>query len=928
MCIVKIIYILLFCGFFTYLYSNELSLKKDFKITGDGFHRQLSNFIYLSSMNRLVNCSVVYRVTVPSGAYLDVDQMPASIRNMFYSYKPFFVEAPAWTSVDQTVLIESSKRMYNAFIFEDVIEFPIHFRYQKPTKGGLIVKVRFYAPDVLLRCLDPKFLDLLNFTGGADDSRLVEAPCNFYYNYTSTLLCLYLHVKESSVSYADIDIPTPDISYKVPVTIGLILCIIYSFCTTVYTLLACCSETTGDFRDVIFRHSAVLLHQNDFEKKILISMAEMSDMQIDVDEYSRINEKAKCTFRLLDLLGASETRSAFINGLQARSAEITDARDYFKPPSQFERDEFAKRKFESAVKEYSTLISMLKQSVSDRCHPELSVFNFTVYAAIFADFCYNDQFDLARDFLEKFLPIQECYYESIIEEFSLVLDEQDVQFCLPLRELKSNRIVVRLSRESISEFRELIKSLPLISDIVEARFELDTSDEPARSYETVERYRGYLLGEAPLKMMKTKVYSGIFKDQALPILADDSTRFFDIDGDSEKPKKKKSKSKDSTTTRKQKADPNAPAWGRIPFGQLSDTWKLKRHQMLSEINRKPKANVELRPTAIFYAVENSDEAIDAITTSEDCKLLFLGYSNSSITMRSLNEEPLPTLKRAEELESLNVDSDDIYTEMLEANPTEVEYVLTGHSGEIYSLSYHEEKHMLLSCSQDKSIRLWNLLTRDNLVAYHYDVCEPTDVQFSTFGSYFVSGYFDGAVCLWALDRPSPLRVMLGHYDLVGRVRFHPNCNYVASCSEDRAVRIWDLLNGQCVRLFTGHKASVQALEFSYDGRWLASGGEDGRVLVWDIGSGKMMHDFINHRGIVYSLAFTRDSRVLASGGTDRNIVIKSLVSQTSSTVVNDTNLLSSTTHSREHTFGVEAASAQYLRFSLRNVLFAFGGVGQ
>ncbi|KRY77556.1 hypothetical protein T4A_2951 [Trichinella pseudospiralis] len=173
-------------------------------------------------MNRLVNCSVVYRVTVPSGAYLDVDQILASFRNMFYSNKPFFVEAPAWTSVDQTVLIESSKRMYNAFIFEDVIEFPIHFRYQKPTKRGLIVKVRFYAPDVLLRCLDPKFFDLLNFTGDADDSRLVEAPCNFGYNYNSNLLCLYLHVKENSVSYADIDIPTPDLSYKVPVTIAIV----------------------------------------------------------------------------------------------------------------------------------------------------------------------------------------------------------------------------------------------------------------------------------------------------------------------------------------------------------------------------------------------------------------------------------------------------------------------------------------------------------------------------------------------------------------------------------------------------------------------------------------------------------------------------------------------------------------------------------
>lgn len=46
------------------------------------------------------------------------------------------------------------------------------------------------------------------------------------------------------------------------------------------------------------------------------------------------------------------------------------------------------------------------------------------------------------------------------------------------------------------------------------------------------------------------------------------------------------------------------------------------------------------------------------------------------------------------------------------------------------------------------------------------------------------------------------------------LRFHPNCNYIATGSCDKTVRLWDITSGQCVRVFTGHKVKfVQGFKF-------------------------------------------------------------------------------------------------------------------
>ena len=56
------------------------------------------------------------------------------------------------------------------------------------------------------------------------------------------------------------------------------------------------------------------------------------------------------------------------------------------------------------------------------------------------------------------------------------------------------------------------------------------------------------------------------------------------------------------------------------------------------------------------------------------------------------------------------------------------------------------------------------------------------------------------------------------------VKFHPNCNYVATGSSDRSVRLWTLQDGKSVRLMHGHRGTIMSLAFSPNGNFLASAG--------------------------------------------------------------------------------------------------------
>lgn len=210
--------------------------------------------------------------------------------------------------------------------------------------------------------------------------------------------------------------------------------------------------------------------------------------------------------------------------------------------------------------------------------------------------------------------------------------------------------------------------------------------------------------------------------------------------------------------------------------------------------------------------------------------------------------------------------------------------LVGHSGPVYAVAFSPSTakpdipgpptgpESLLSCSEDKTIRLWSLSTFTCLVAYRGHDSPIWDLQWGPFGHYFLTGSNDRTARLWSTDRIECLRLYIGHDNDVDCVAFHPNNLYVFTGSCDRTVRMWHLSGGNCLRLFTGHTGNVTAIACSPDGKTLASADDAGNIILWTLETGRRRKRMRGHgKGGIYSLSFSVESSVLVSAGADKTV---------------------------------------------------------
>jgi len=150
----------------------------------------------------------------------------------------------------------------------------------------------------------------------------------------------------------------------------------------------------------------------------------------------------------------------------------------------------------------------------------------------------------------------------------------------------------------------------------------------------------------------------------------------------------------------------------------------------------------------------------------------------------------------------------------------------------------------------------------------------TSVSVSKNGTLIVSGSNDRSVRIWDADNGEPkLPPLLGHNLNVTCVAISPDNRIIASISNDRTVRLWDVPTGKPIAEL-GQLASVLAVTFSPDSRWLAFASNDKTVRIWDIegqqqlGIGPLQCD----TG-AKSVAFSPDGRTIAAGASYKRIYL-------------------------------------------------------
>jgi WD40 repeat protein/tRNA A-37 threonylcarbamoyl transferase component Bud32 len=146
-----------------------------------------------------------------------------------------------------------------------------------------------------------------------------------------------------------------------------------------------------------------------------------------------------------------------------------------------------------------------------------------------------------------------------------------------------------------------------------------------------------------------------------------------------------------------------------------------------------------------------------------------------------------------------------------------------------------------------------------------------DVAFSPDGQRVVSASSDKTARVWDVKTGQELVCFRGHSQEVYQVKFSPDGQRIASGSNDRTVKVWDAATGDVILTLRGHTDGMNGLAFSHDGRRIASSSEDRTVKIWDAASGEELLTLRGHDDEVYNVIFGPQDQWLASVSPDRTV---------------------------------------------------------
>ncbi|RVE76699.1 hypothetical protein OJAV_G00011240 [Oryzias javanicus] len=295
-------------------------------------------------------------------------------------------------------------------------------------------------------------------------------------------------------------------------------------------------------------------------------------------------------------------------------------------------------------------------------------------------------------------------------------------------------------------------------------------------------------------------------------------------------------------------------------------------EALQDCIKKVREGPPTLTTICFYAFHHTEQMLNTAEVSPDSRLLAAGFDHSAVKLWSLRARKLKAKPHQADVSRVHLACDVLEEDVEEESGCGSEIkTLRAHAGPVFRTAFLTDSSGLLSCSEDTTIRYWDLGSYTNTILYRGHAYPVWDVDVSPCSLYFGSSSQDRTARLWTFSRTYPLRIYAGHLSDVDCVKFHPNSNYLATGSTDKTVRLWSTQQGASVRLFTGHRGPVLSLAFSPNGKYLASAGEDQRVKLWDLASGTLFKDLRGHTDGVTSLSFSPDSSLVASSSMDNSV---------------------------------------------------------
>lgn len=224
----------------------------------------------------------------------------------------------------------------------------------------------------------------------------------------------------------------------------------------------------------------------------------------------------------------------------------------------------------------------------------------------------------------------------------------------------------------------------------------------------------------------------------------------------------------------------------------------------------------------------------------------------------------------------------------------------GHEHLISYLLNIKDTDFLISCSRDKTIRLWDKSSGYNkrtISGVNEDWIRAIDCN----AKHLVSAGNDRNIFVFDLVKftQTPDNKDLQSLSLVINT-FEAHENYIEcikvlkkhhpgdedtvvfTASRDKTVGAWNYLKGTCIAILKGHENWVKGLTLIEDFGFLVSIGEDKTIRIWDIKKKKAVYVEKNaHDHFVSSVDYHPQFRIIATGSVDKSSKVWKLVNSNS-----------------------------------------------
>lgn len=199
---------------------------------------------------------------------------------------------------------------------------------------------------------------------------------------------------------------------------------------------------------------------------------------------------------------------------------------------------------------------------------------------------------------------------------------------------------------------------------------------------------------------------------------------------------------------------------------------------------------------------------------------------------------------------------------------DVTRTIWAHSGPISALLIDRLGQLVISTSEDGTVKVWDLLNGIQLRMLQGRPDQASAVVLITDPGTMLSGHEDGTISVSDLNTGRELTSLRGHTDDVLALRLMPDGKRLLSASLDRTIRIWDLKTYQGLRPIP--IGEVSDVVVTPDGKRAVSSSWGSTLKVWDLESGTLLMELVGHTDRILAISMTNDGRAI-SGSLDQTL---------------------------------------------------------